>query len=382
VLFGDVDPRQFTDFQLQLVNEFVSRRGGGFGMVAGPEWSPLSYRGTPIESILPVNIARVEPDIKANITQAFRPIVTTVGLSSGIFRFFGEKSQNERYLRESWPGIFWYCQGATIKPGVGEVYAEHPTEIGPDGRKAPLLAFGRFGAGRTMFSAIDDSWRWRYYTGESIFDTYWVQQLRYLARSKKIGQKRVTFATARPVYELGEQVKLTLRIIDPTLIPQLSEQLRVEILEEGVMPGTQPSSLPATPGSLVRTETLVRQEIQGDLYDVSFTADKVGRFVARLRGLAPGIDDVEIPLTVATPRLELATPAVDRALLGRLAAETNGQSIRLEDAAQRLPTLLPSVTRIIPVESGQPLWDAPLGLAIFLLLATAEWVLRKLGGML
>ena len=26
---------------------------------------------------------------------------------------------------------------------------------------------GRFGAGRTLFSAIDDSWRWRYYTGES-----------------------------------------------------------------------------------------------------------------------------------------------------------------------------------------------------------------------
>ena len=33
---------------------------------------------------------------------------------------------------------------------------------------------------------MDDSWRWRYYTGESVFHTYWVQQLRYLAiRPKK-----------------------------------------------------------------------------------------------------------------------------------------------------------------------------------------------------
>jgi hypothetical protein len=44
-----------------------------------------------------------------------------------------------------------------------------------------------------MFTAIDDSWRWRFYTGESVFDTYWVQQLRHLARSKKLGQRRLTF---------------------------------------------------------------------------------------------------------------------------------------------------------------------------------------------
>ena len=36
VIFGDVDPRQFTDAQLQLVQDFVSRNGGGFAMVAWP----------------------------------------------------------------------------------------------------------------------------------------------------------------------------------------------------------------------------------------------------------------------------------------------------------------------------------------------------------
>jgi hypothetical protein len=38
VLFGDVDPRQFTDAQLQLVADFVAKKGGGFGMVAGSRW--------------------------------------------------------------------------------------------------------------------------------------------------------------------------------------------------------------------------------------------------------------------------------------------------------------------------------------------------------
>src|SRR5205814_3449578 len=40
VLFGDVDPRQFSDAQLQLITDFVAKRGGGFGMVAGSRYSP------------------------------------------------------------------------------------------------------------------------------------------------------------------------------------------------------------------------------------------------------------------------------------------------------------------------------------------------------
>ena len=70
---------------------------------------------------------------------------------------------------------------------------------------------GTYGTGWTIFSAIDDSWRWRFYTGESVFNTYWVQQLRYLARGRKIGQRKMTFAADRDVYELGGQVNVRLR---------------------------------------------------------------------------------------------------------------------------------------------------------------------------
>src|SRR5437764_9180187 len=80
VLFGDVDPRQFTDRQLQLVSDFVARKGGGFGMIAGPRWSPLAFRNTPIEAILPVNIAHVQPDDpSATFDQGFRPVLTKEG---------------------------------------------------------------------------------------------------------------------------------------------------------------------------------------------------------------------------------------------------------------------------------------------------------------
>ncbi len=404
VLFGDVDPRQFSDSQLQLVNDFVSKKGGGFGMIAGTRWSPLQFKNTPIEAILPVNISKVESDEgRGPITQGFRPVLTKAGADSSIFRFYADKVANEKFLRDDIQPIFWYSRGVTVKPGVGEAYAEHPTEIGPDGRKAPLLVLGRFGGGRTLFSAIDDSWRWRFYTGESVFDTYWVQQLRYLARSKKLGQRKLTLTSSRPNYELGEQVRLNMRVLDPELLQQLPDQIRVDITEDdeqgsgfgvqGSGNANAPSTAPTTNSSLnpeprtlnptlVRQETLVKQEGQTDLYAASFTADRVGRFVAKLPPIAGGVDALDLPIEVIVPRLELNQPQVDRAALSRLASETMGQVVEIDQATEKLPQLIPSAAKIIPIDINRPLWDAPLGMILFVFLITAEWVLRKVYGML
>ncbi len=372
VLFGDVDPRQFSDRQLQLVADFVSKRGGGFGMVAGPRYSPRLYRNTSIEPVLPVGITRLPPEDNSTITTGFRPVLTKDGEASTIFRFFPDRERNKRFLTTEIQPLFWYQRGVTPKPGVGEVFAEHPTDVGSDGRKSPLLVLGRFGSGRTMFSAYDDSWRWRFYTGESVFDTYWVQQLRYLARSKKLGQRRVTLTTAKPSYELGDQVRLQMRVVDPTLLQQLPDQIRVDVLAEAVDGGAP---------SLVRQETLIRQDGQGDLYIASFTADRVGKFSVKMPPLASGIDTIQVPVEVIVPRLELSQPQVNRAAMTALATETDGQLIDLADASRKLPALIPSAAKVFPVISGQPLWDAPLVLTLFVLIITIEWVVRKLQGM-
>jgi hypothetical protein len=368
VLFGDVDPRQFTDSQLQLVADFVSKRGGGFGMVAGPRWSPVAFRNTAIEALLPVSIARAQAEQGTEaITEGFRPALTREGAASSIFRFFPDRVLNDKFLKEELQPIFWYAKGVTTKPGVGEPYAEHPVETGPDGRKAPLLVMGRFGAGRTLFSAIDDSWRWRFYTGEGVFDVYWIQQLRYLARSKKLGQRRLTFTSNRPAYEQFEQVRLNLRVLDPVLLQQLPEAIDVEMVDEQ--------------GQTIRRDRLLKQEGQPEAYSASFAADRVGRFTMRVAPVAGEAAAMDLPVEVMVPRLELAQPQVDRQLLTRLAAETLGQAVSFAEARAKLPQLIPSAAKVIPIQSSEPLWDAPLAMWIFLLLITSEWVLRKVFGM-
>jgi hypothetical protein len=43
--------------------------------------------------------------------------------------------------------------------------------------------------------------------------------------------------------------------------------------------------------------------------------------------------------------------------------------------------MIPSAAKVIPIQSSEPLWDAPLAMWIFVLLITSEWVLRKVFGM-
>jgi hypothetical protein len=125
----------------------------------------------------------------------------------------------------------------------------------------------------------------------------------------------------------------------------------------------------------------MRQEGQSDLYVAGFTADRVGQFMARLPPIAGGVEETRTPLAVAVPRLELSQPQLDRAFLTRLSAETLGQTVDLADAASKLPQLIRSAAKVIPVETSRPLWDAPLALTIFTLLITAEWIVRKMFGM-
>jgi uncharacterized membrane protein len=366
IVLGDVDPRQFTDAQLQLISDFVSKKGGGFAMVAGPRFSPQNYRNTPIEPILPVIITHTAvDDSTAPITEGFRLELTRAGEESSIFRFFADDAVNEEYIKNHLQELFWYCRGVTVKPGVGIVYADHPTDLGPDNHKAPILVAGRFGAGRTIFSAIDDSWRWRFYTGESIFNTYWIEQLRYLARGRKLGQRMLTFVSDQDSYELGKQVTLNLRVLSGELLQQLSSPISVQITDDAT-------------GQAVGQVDLNRQGTTPDVFTGSFAAQRTGQFTAKLPSFAASAP-AEVSYNVQTPQLELVQPQVDVAALSRLASDA---PIPLDQAAARLPMIIHSAARIIPIDSSQPLWNAPLALIIFATLLISEWILRKMLGML
>jgi len=189
VLFGDVPSQQFTDKQLQLLCDFVRKDGGGFAMIAGPRFAPISFRSTRLSSLLPVDIDHVAADRKDEQFSAdFRPVLTEAGRASPMFQARQGPASPADPLPGLWDGaepLFWYCRGVTVRVTAGQkpaqVLAVHPSAKAPDGKPAPLLVLGKSGEGSVLFSAIDDTWRWRSAGRQSAYADYWVALLRALA---------------------------------------------------------------------------------------------------------------------------------------------------------------------------------------------------------
>ena len=88
VLFGDADTSFLSQSQMQNLVEFVTEKGGGVLFIAGELFNPLSYRGTPLELLLPIELADARnPTAVGTSVNSFRPELTLEGRASPIFRF-------------------------------------------------------------------------------------------------------------------------------------------------------------------------------------------------------------------------------------------------------------------------------------------------------
>src|SRR5205085_9508735 len=117
---------------------------------------------------------------------------------------------------------------------------------------------------------------------------------------------------------------------------------------DGTDSSTQPTTHSLNPESrtlnpsLIRQETLQRQEgLNNDTYSLTFTADRMGKFIAKLPPIAGGVEEMSLEIPVIVPRLELTQPQVDRAALNKLVAVMGGEMVPLEAAREKL-TQIPS----------------------------------------
>ena len=89
---------------------------------------------------------------------------------------------------------------------------------GSDG-KLPLFLYQFVGAGKSMFHAVDDTWRWRFRVGDRYFGRFWIQTIRFLARSKLLGQRQAEIQTDRRRYQRNQPIQIRVRFPNPGLRP-------------------------------------------------------------------------------------------------------------------------------------------------------------------
>jgi hypothetical protein len=375
VILGDVDPRapKLGEKNLRLLADFVRERGGGLLCIAGERYSPYAYRNTPLADVLPIEV--LGPPVGGDRPTSFRPELTAVGRFHPIFRFVPDEAENAavwNHLAE----IFWWAEGYRPKPAA-EMLLVHPQQPaagpqrpgGPADNRHPLMVQQFVGAGRSLFFGIEETWRWRFREDEGRFNQFWIQTVRYLARSRS-GRVKLALDRQTP-YRRGDAIRITVRFPDDA--PPPPADTKVEVVRERTPPGAgnqgekEPETLrlAKVEGSRATYEHLLTRTPEGD-YRFWLAAPDVG----------PGKPYAEC--VVLPPPGEMEQLRMNQADLERSAEETRGRFYSLADA-DRLLDELPSGTRVAlhTPTPPWPLWNHDTVFAGVLALLGMEWILRK-----
>lgn len=360
IILGDADPSYLSSSQMQTLSEFVTAKGGGLIFVAGANFNPLALRNTPLEPLLPIELADARnPTAVGNAISSFRPELTAEGRTSPIFRFGDDEASSAR-IWQNLPELFWYLEAPRKKPAA-LVLAEHPTQTGADG-KLPIFVYQFVGSGKTLFNAVDDTWRWRWRVGDRYFGRFWIQSLRFMARSKLLGQKQAEVSTDRRRYQRNQPIEVRVRFPNPGLAPTTGE-VTVEVQKKGQ--GPRKLTLKMTPGTRNVFEGALSQSAEGE-YEVRLLPPPV------LEGPAPATT-----FRVDSPAGELEHIEMNQSELRR-AAEVSGGKFYTPATVATLLADLPRPQKVpLDTDPPIPLWNTWPVLGLFLALLAAEWVLRK-----
>ncbi len=380
ILLGDVNPGAFSPGVLEQVREFV-REGGGLLLMAGPQHMPLAFRGTPLETLLPIELdaARVPPP-DADLREPFQPRWTEAGrLSTPLFRhLFGARSDRidavdatrnhqpstrpdeSGHYKLELPGLFWLCESPRLKAGA-TVLLEHPQRRG-EKQPLPVIVLQRFGAGKVLFHATDELWRWRFRNSEKVYSRYWIQALRFLSRTQSLtGARGVEFSADRQTYQRGEVVKLRLQVHDERQLPASGSA--TVMLERTDEPR--------------RSIELARAAKATNVFTGELRGLRDGRYHAWLSEPSFPDSPPSVDFVIEAPQRELLRRRIDRADLEGATRTSLGRYYALADA-DRLPADIPA-GQPVPLSAATitPLWTRWELLLLFAGLLTTEWLCRR-----
>jgi hypothetical protein len=381
VILGDFDPHRWggkMNENLQSIADFVKERGGGLLVIAGPHYAPHVYKGTPLQDVLPIDILteRQPPEPPGGIREPYRPDLTPVGRMHPIFSFSSDEKENE----ETWGGLkelYWWSEGYTAKRAA-EVLATHPRiraaggagkvrDAGVEGH--PLVVQQFVGSGRSLFFGFDETWRWRWREDELHFNQFWVQTMRYLARSRS-GKVELRLDKQTP-YRRGEPIRVTVRFPDDSPPPPPETEVKV-VVERRPPKANGPGDLD------VQTITLAKVDGSRSAYEALLTRTPEGDYHFWLQSPQVQGPRPKAECKVLAPPGEMEVLRMNRSEMERAAEETRGRFYTLVNADEVLNDL-PAGARVTLNATGPPmhLWNGVWVFGLVLAFLTLEWVLRK-----
>ncbi len=353
VILGNVPARFFTPAQLAWLADLVRKHGGSFLLLAG-EQAPATYVGTPVAEILP--IAFSDGALEAVEPSVF-PALTEAGVRSGVMAL-DDAGRSEAFWSLVRP-LHRLPHLAGAKPGafvLATLSGNRP------GDPYPLIVWQRAGTGKALFVATDALWRLRLGRGDALHARFWGQTIRFLTLSRLLGEnRRVRIEPSARAPRAGERVEVRATVLDETFEPARLPEFTLEVMAEH-MAGAQALRLDPVPGS-------------PGLFSGAFTPDREGVFTLGPVGESRELGKPAKVVATAAGR-EAIEPDLKRDVLARMAELSGGAYVEIRDLPA-LAAILPEKPAVRTFGEERELWDRWIVLAVVLVAAGVEWLVRR-----
>lgn len=399
LVLGDVPKEALSEQHQQYLASAVKNRGATLLLIAGPFNMPQRFGGTPLAELVPVEMTGggwAASAFSEHMKGGFRPTVAPEGAASILSQFTIDEPANAG-LWSSLPPWYWHSEYTQARRAASVIWSigqtrpptTAPQTSPPDmDRERALLATMSVGMGRILYLASDSTWRMRQVNGQNPHELFWGQLIRWVVGNElPAGGKLVRFGTDKPRYVAGENVAVTARLFGEDFAPLRGQKVKATARSAAgvVVAQANLAELPDAPGYYRATLAGmaagdVQLTLEGGPVQQLMNRDQVP---PAQRTLAV---DVQSQLTV-----EQRNVNADRAALARL-AEAGGGIPFDGPYADVLAAHLPDLNYTTESAEQFGLFADPADprtrtahwafLAIFVVVASAEWVIRKSAGLI
>ncbi|MEA3212650.1 MAG: hypothetical protein QOE70_5707 [Chthoniobacter sp.] len=363
LILGDVNPEDLGEERMRTIAEWVEA-GGGLILLAGPNFNPRAYAGTPLEPLLPVvpDLLTSREVAAQRTPEPFQLQLTRQGENSPYLQMDPDPEANQR-IWEEFPGVRWTATLARVKPGAEVLLVDpRPERMGRYGM-LPVFAMQGYGSGKCVYFGTNETYRWRSRTGEKYYSILWGQIMQTLALQLLEGASSLTqLKTDRKEYAVGDRVVIAGNAYTegyaPLIVPTLEGLLKIEPKGEGAKPMEQPLSLHATERNAFRGE---------------FIASAAGSYTFATLRDPEGV----LKFEVVNAQLEQTQTALEEKLLKAMAETAGGHFLR-EEGLAGLPKLIAARSATVAIFKKVELFYSGWSLMALLGLLFLEWLFRRL----
>jgi uncharacterized membrane protein len=364
LILGSIEAGAFTGDQLQMIADFVDKRGGGLLMLGGPRgFAEGGFGGTPVADVLPLAI---DPATRASEPTIFERLTigpTRAGEGHSATQIAGSEEASAARWREL-PQVTTVNATLPVKPGATVLLNGTDTS----GRSQPMLVSQQYGRGKALAFLVQDSWQWQMHASVPLEDmtheTFWRQMLRWLVDGVP---STVEVRTSTERVEPGEAVTIEATVSDPAFIEVNDASVTARVL---------------APNGTTIDVPLQWDGKQDGLYRGTFVSSAAGAYEVTVdaakgeRTLGTGLASVRAMPSDA----EYFDPTMHEAPLRRIADETGGRFYTPDTMAGLAEDVRYAGRGVTSVEE-RDLWNMPIVLILLVGLMCAEWGYRRAVGL-